>query len=139
MDADEAALDKQIREGLHALGAPRELGSHLGTSLSETAKELLEEDLAAVVQRNGERLRAHWGADYDRNFTAVEALVEAAPAGIREIAVKHPELYSSVQTMSYLLLQRKRSAQYGSQERCQPPTDTQFKIACRECKRRRID
>jgi hypothetical protein len=120
MNDEEAALDKAFREGLHSMGTPRELGNHMRESITAMAQELLtaQGDVAvanAIIEREEQRLRGRWGAQFDANVAAVRALlrdVGLRSPQLRGLIENHPELYSSADTMSYMLqlVQRQQRA-----------------------------
>jgi hypothetical protein len=118
-----AALDRMFRESLFALQVPPKLGNHIDESVTATARELIAagtiEAQNRIVDRNEQRLREHWGPQFDANVEAVRALVRQAAERspqMRQLIEQHPELYSGVDTMNYLLRLAERQSRTGARK-----------------------
>jgi hypothetical protein len=114
MTDGEAAANKMLREGLHGMAVPRELGSHIGESIYQTDYELGAAKRAAdpqayarMVEGYEAGLRARWGDDFDRRVGVVDAFLEGEAKrspSVRLLLDKAPELLMSPDTMHYIYL-----------------------------------
>jgi hypothetical protein len=109
---EELQADRIYRQMMFDAKLPREDGSSLAQSMKQTENELKSAARtgdphahAKVLEGYGNRLRARWGADFQRRVDVVDQYLEGearrSPA-VRALLTNVPEVFSGPDTMHYL-------------------------------------